>query len=416
MRARALSQRTARSRSSSQSDDRILRLSKDGTFQIAVFEDLHFAEDDDDDDKTKEVMKSVLSEEVVQLVVLNGDLISGEAVHSSNSSDHLHNLVSPLVEVEQPWASTYGNHDSDANLDPYKDIFKHETQYPTCLTKSDISGPGAGVTNYYLMVYPYDESSGPPALLLWFFDSRGGKSLSNCDANTTTGARGDWVDKSVTRWFIETNSHLTRHFGRTIPSLAFYHIPVHAMRAYQKEGVNESTTPGINGETVVSQGSGDTDYAGQDSPFMQSLLNTTGLIATFSGHDHDNDWCFKWNNHIEDQNLTGNGLNMCYGRHTGYGGYGNASRGARQILFNQESLDKEIYTWIRLEDGSVSAAVTLNSTYGEDHYMPGLTILFAATFAAFVVGDILGRALETFIKARGHAISHWCTRSIFKIE
>lgn len=59
---------------------------------------------------------------------------------------------------------------------------------------------------------------------------------------------------------------------------------------------------------------------------------------------------------------------MCYGRHTGYGGYGDLTRGGRQILLNEKSLKEEIETWIRLEDGTISAHVTLNSTYGQDPY------------------------------------------------
>ena len=94
----------------------------------------------------------------------------------------------------------------------------------------------------------------------------------------------------MVEWFTNTNRNLTEQYGRAIPSLAFYHIPAHAMYQYQEEGVDEDKTPGINGETVVSQGSGDTDYAGQDHRFMRALLNTSGLMATFSGHDHDNDW------------------------------------------------------------------------------------------------------------------------------
>jgi hypothetical protein len=78
--------------------------------------------------------------------------------------------------------------------------------------------------------------------------------------------------------------------------------------------------------------------------------------------------CFKWDGTLVDHDLTGNGMNMCYGRHTGYGGYGDLTRGGRQILLNENSLKEEIETWIRLEDGTVSAHVTLNSTYGQDPY------------------------------------------------
>lgn len=59
---------------------------------------------------------------------------------------------------------------------------------------------------------------------------------------------------------------------------------------------------------------------------------------------------------------------MCYGRHTGYGGYSDVARGARQILINRTDLESQVRTWIRLEDGSISAPVTLNATYGKDKY------------------------------------------------
>lgn len=67
-------------------------------------------------------------------------------------------------------------------------------------------------------------------------------------------------------------------------------------------------------------------------------------------------------------NLTGNGLFLCFGRHSGYGGYGSWTRGARQILLDERTLDSYTETWVRLEDGTVSGHVVLNRTYGEDYY------------------------------------------------
>lgn len=67
-------------------------------------------------------------------------------------------------------------------------------------------------------------------------------------------------------------------------------------------------------------------------------------------------------------NLTGNGVNLCFSRHSGYGGYGEWLRGSRQILLNEKHLITKTETWIRLEDGSVSGKVTLNTTYGKDKY------------------------------------------------
>jgi hypothetical protein len=67
-------------------------------------------------------------------------------------------------------------------------------------------------------------------------------------------------------------------------------------------------------------------------------------------------------------NLTGNGVNLCFGRRSGYGGYGNWMRGSRQILLNEKYSATKTETWVRLEDGSVSGKVTLNATYGQDEY------------------------------------------------
>jgi hypothetical protein len=80
--------------------------------------------------------------------------------------------------------------------------------------------------------------------------------------------------------------------------------------------------------------------------------------------------CFKWKDTITDHAVAGDGVNVCYGRHTGYGGYGDLARGGRQILLRQETLTKEVVTWIRLEDGLVPENVTLNATYGRDEYHP----------------------------------------------
>jgi hypothetical protein len=67
--------------------------------------------------------------------------------------------------------------------------------------------------------------------------------------------------------------------------------------------------------------------------------------------------------------VAGNGVNLCFGQHTGYGGYGTWTRGSRQILVTEEMLKTfEAETWIRLERGEVVGHVSLNSTYGEDWY------------------------------------------------
>lgn len=92
-----------------------LQFTEGGTFQIAIFEDLHFGEAEDtdwgplQDVDTLKVMQTVLDNESPQLVVLNGDLITGEDTFKENATDYVDEIVAPLVEAGLPWASTYGS-------------------------------------------------------------------------------------------------------------------------------------------------------------------------------------------------------------------------------------------------------------------------------------------------------------------
>lgn len=92
-----------------------LHFTENGTFQITIFEDLHFGEAEDtdwgpsQDANSLRVMETVLSSEATQLVVLNGDLITGENTYKENSTNYIDRIVAPIVEVGLPWASTYGS-------------------------------------------------------------------------------------------------------------------------------------------------------------------------------------------------------------------------------------------------------------------------------------------------------------------
>lgn len=158
--------------------------------------------------------------------------------------------------------------------------------------------------------------------------------------------------------------------------MAFVHIPIYATRTFQENSYTRTTNPGINEERIGHQreacgdAGSDCAYTEADTPFMQALVETEGLMGVFSGHDHGVDWCMKW---AEDLPGTlpsnGKGLNICFNRHSGYGGYTDWTRGARQIVVGEDLLDEHVVdTWIRLEDGSISGQVSLNATFGTDQY------------------------------------------------
>lgn len=361
-----------------------LKFTSDGTFQLSIFEDLHFGENAWDlwgpqqDIWSTYVMNQVLDAESQQLVVLNGDLITSENTFLENSTDYVDEIVAPLVQRGLSWGSTYGNHDSGFNLSR-ANILARERLYPNARTTQMVFGPESGVSNYYLPVYP-SHGGAEPSLILWFFDSRGGSYSQQLNATGDQIGQPDWVDDSVVDWFTKTNSELVQVCGRTIPSLAFVHIPTNASRALQLEaGVKPHYQPGINDDYGLAQqsqgwcadGSNDAqcEYGGQDVPFMRAIAATPGLMAVFSGHDHGDTWCYKWDTQLSGMTVKGNGVNLCFGQHSGYGGYGTWTRGSRQVLITESMLrNHELDTWIRLEDGSVVGSVTLNSTYGHDWY------------------------------------------------
>ncbi|KAK8035534.1 Metallo-dependent phosphatase-like protein [Apiospora rasikravindrae] len=384
-------QRTLRYRTNQTDFSAPLQFKKDGTFQISILEDLHFGENAWDtwgpqqDINSVKVINKILDAEGPGLVVLNGDLITGENTYLENSTEYVDQIVGPLVDRGLSWASTYGNHDHSFNVTGAT-ILARERRWPNARTTQMVFGDDPGVSNYYLPVYgpacaSPDECA--PELLLWFFDSRGGWRYQQKDADGNKVGQPDWVDFSVVNWFTQTNAELTNKHQKTIPSLAFVHIPTNASLALQEAGVDGHRQPGIDDDVPLAQQAqgwcpdgrddGTCAYGGQDVPFMQAITTTPGLMAVFSGHDHGDTWCYRWDGVLPGMTVAGNGLHVCFGQHTGYGGYGSWERGSRQILVTQAQLkeeEKSVDTWIRLESGNVVGRVSLNATYGQDRYPP----------------------------------------------
>ncbi|KAL5450294.1 hypothetical protein PMIN07_001290 [Paraphaeosphaeria minitans] len=367
-----------------------LCFSANGTFQLSIFEDLHTGENAWDswgpqqDNNTIKVINEVLDKEDPDLVVLNGDLITGDNAFLENATIYIEQIVDPLVKRNLHWASVYGNHDHQYNLSSDA-LLAHEKRWPNSLTQKMVAGSelNVGTSNYYLPVYGGNctvVSDCTPHLILWFFDSRGGARFQERDADGNQIGLQNWVDTKVVEWFQQTNAELVNKYQKTFPSLVFVHIPTDASLAFQQTGVHPHYEPGINDDVPLApqaQGwcsdsetnDGSCEYGGQDVPFMQAISSVPGIIAVFSGHGHGDTWCYKWDSQLPNMTVAGNGVNLCFGQHSGYGGYGSWERGARQVSISRSQLDAfEADTWIRLESGNVVGAVTLNATYGNDWY------------------------------------------------
>ncbi|KAH7317119.1 Metallo-dependent phosphatase-like protein [Stachybotrys elegans] len=366
-----------------------LTFSPEGTFQIAIFEDLHYGEapatyGPTQDALTTRTVAGILDAETADFVVINGDTISRDNL-MSNSTGYLDQALTPFLERNLTWAMLYGNHESNRARN-VEDVFAREQRYPNARTRSMLSDhQRVGVTNYYLPVFGADCPSGcgcEPELIIWFFDSRGGFNYNETNDQGAQVTRETWVHPGVIEWFVTERESIASKYTRTIPSLAFVHIPIHAYYAIQTgPGVDPQRNPGANTNFEIGQSAGfcsdgvrngTCPYGGLDIPFMQSLVTTPGLMGLFVAHLHGNSWCYKWT----DETLPGypvqpdsKGINICFGQRSGFGGSYEAQRGSRQVLLRQDGIiNGEFETWVRLQTGEVVGEVSLNATYNEDIY------------------------------------------------
>lgn len=136
-----------------------------------------------------------------------------------NGTETMDQLLEPVVSGNYRWASTYGNHDIGNNV-TREELLQAEQKYNGSYTRQGEAGL-VGNTNYFVPIYPPVNSSSnatndKPAMILWFFDSRGGRNSS--------GGISAYVDETVVEWFKENVKRMNETWG-PISSLAFFHYP-----------------------------------------------------------------------------------------------------------------------------------------------------------------------------------------------
>eukprot|EP00731_Ephydatia_muelleri_P012079 Em0006g973a len=239
--------------------------------------------------------------------------ITGNNVND-NGTAYWAQVVKPCMQTDTQWAIVFGNHDDlSVSSGTRKELLEFDTSYPLSLSQFGPDGIH-GLTNYYLPLYSNCNSENP-SWILYFFDSGG-------------GTYPELVYDDQIDWFKNVSSEIKRAYG-SIPSLTFLHIP-----STEYENLYQQS---------LCFGMDDDDVSPQISPNqLLTVLTAFGNTkAVFVGHDHGNDWCCPF----------AGGLMVCYGRHTGYGGYGDWARGSRIIELFTDTLS--VKTYVRMEDGSI---------------------------------------------------------------
>ncbi|NSW77583.1 MAG: metallophosphoesterase family protein [Chthonomonadetes bacterium] len=299
---------------------RTLRFRAD-TFKIVQLTDTHWTNFDERDRRTREVIQAVLDCEQPDLVFLTGDMLGGADCH--DPAQGMLQLVQPIEERSLLWTAVMGNHDDEGSLS--RDALWRVME--TCPHFVGRRGPKnvTGVGNYVLPIM--SRNGERPAAFLWGIDS-------NSYATTDIGGWG-WITRDQIGWYVRTAQQVRQRWGiapeeaKTIPSLAFFHIPlpeydeVWRTQVCYGEKHEDVCAPKIN------------------TGFFAALHEVGEVVGTFVGHEHINDY---WGNLY--------GIRLCYGRVSGYGGYGKEGFlcGARVIELEQGVRD--FRTWLRLEDGT----------------------------------------------------------------
>jgi len=301
-----------------------------------MFADLHYAERPDtdwgpsNDAKSSKLMSDILSWENPDFVVFTGDLITEEFLVAPNGTAYIDMLLQPVVQGNYKWGSTYGNHDSGV-LVTREDILATEQQYPNAYTRH--GGEGLpGTTNYFVPIYAPQNTSDTteaetPAVILWFFDSRGGRKPGGTFPAT--------VHDNVVQWFRNESEKIKATWG-PVPSYAFFHYPTNEYEHIHNELILHPECTGKREDGVTVQN--------PDTGLIRALTESGMVKATFVGHNHGNSWCCNYGTMV-----------LCYNRKSGYGGFGGwfgQIRGARVIEMSQSRPWGEDVNYIRLENGS----------------------------------------------------------------
>ncbi|GJM78819.1 phosphohydrolase [Paenibacillus sp. HMSSN-139] len=291
-----------------------LKFREDGSFKILQFTDLHIGEGAEKDEKTIALMKRLIAEEKPDLIVHTGDHIWSHVSEDPIPSFRL--AISPAVESGIPFASIFGNHDAEVNV-TRQQLLDILLEHETCLTQpgpEDISGLG----NFLLTVHGSKDED--EKLAMYFLDS-------GIEAAKEIGGY-EWIHTDQVAWYLSASRHMTKKHEAPLPSLAFFHIPI-----------PEYETSLIRGRAVGHKFE-KVCCPDLNSGLFLAMLDQGDVFATFCGHDHDNDF-IGWLH----------GIQLCYGRVTGYNTYGRLQRGARIIELQEGS--REFKTYLHLDDGTI---------------------------------------------------------------
>ena len=329
------------------------------TFKILQLTDLHYGEDPftdwgpQQDFDTSQLIRRVIALEQPDLVLLTGDQLTANNVNGNATL--YYELLCQLLEANDtnvPYAMIFGNHDDAtfvppsslsgtaeiANTTLRQELMAYMEQRARRQPSLSLSraGPSSlfGVSNYVLNVFE-TATSRTIRLQIVLLDSGGGSIPQQI------------VDNQLA-WYSYQRS-LRNTTSQPLDAIAFQHIPTQQFSYVE----NVDICHGLNGENGIAPIENDplneTDWLHQD----------TRLLFLAVGHNHGNSYCCRYPPRVNQTSGRADvPLHLCFGRHSGYGGYGSWARGARVYELTWFPEDPPWFaanitwrSWVRLDNG-----------------------------------------------------------------
>jgi predicted MPP superfamily phosphohydrolase len=335
-----------------------LTIAPNAPLKILQFADLHYGEGENTVWGPEQDLGSTLAMDLyfvyepdTSFVVFSGDQITGNNIET-NATAYWADALSVAVRRNTSFCSIMGNHDDApccstmSAASTVEQIVRSNTTRAQLVqfeqsTYPDLSFTGMtndtvnGTTNYVLPIAVVTNTSTVFVGALYFLDTGG-------------GSYQEVLDSTQIAWLKDTAATINLAANKTLPALLFMHIPMpEYANAYQPLGSGSECIGNIDADGITPTVTNAGLYA--------ALQDIGGFVGTFTGHDHGNDWMCPYG-----------GMWLGYGRHSGYGGYGDWPRGAR--VFNislsagtagtggdtfVDDVSLSIQTWVRLENGTM---------------------------------------------------------------
>jgi 3',5'-cyclic AMP phosphodiesterase CpdA len=254
--------------------------------------DTHFHGGDNTNGRTEETLRSLVANHRPDFIVHTGDFVNNDSKHSVDWTG-----LDILNGLGLPWTLCFGNHDYPVHR---AEGSRSLEEIRTGMQRGYQGFADRSTGRHYC--YRYDllkADDASPSACLFFFQvgyAEGDRRISDPQL--------DWFQEQLAR---------DREANVVAPITVFVHIPLLEYNSLYEAGM----ASGVRGESVC--------FDSDTGRSFQAFALTQRVAAVFCGHDHVNNFHGVWK-----------GIDLVYGRVSGWGGYGPAtwSRGGRLITLD----------------------------------------------------------------------------------